>query len=84
MVDDRFKTHPNLLHALHLIERAHEVLLLLRRVAGQAAIEVFLVVHRLVGVERLVFPFPVALLGRVLGTPARALLQTYRKSSPSL
>jgi hypothetical protein len=49
--------------------------LLLRLVVRQAAIEVFRIVHRLVGVERLGFPFPVALLGRVLGTPARALLR---------
>src|SRR6266566_1034932 len=63
--------------AFHPVQRVDKILLRLPLVARKAAIEVFVGVHRLVGVERLEFPFAVALRGRVVGAPARALFHDH-------
>lgn len=44
---------------------------------GKTAIEVLVQVHGLIGIKRLEFPSPVALLGRVLDAPACALFHDH-------
>src|SRR5262249_35776903 len=58
---------------LHFLEREDEVLLLERLVAAEAGLEVGLVVHRPVRLERLVLPFTIARVVGILRAPAGAL-----------
>jgi len=58
------------LRAFHPLDREYEILLRLTFVAREAAIEVFIAVHRFVGIERLQFPFTAMVLVKHLGISA--------------